>query len=162
MINMMKMKNYSKLPLIAILFTICISCQETKTTESEANTSGVFSGEQVAEGTTLEKGWTDLEVSDFKKGFEENKEAVLIDIRTPDEWATGVLEGAQKVDWFVDFKAQTEGWDKEKAYYLYCRSGGRSRSASDFMSTAGFKEVYNMLGGIRAWNSAEYPVVTDK
>jgi len=50
------------------------------------------------------------------------------------------------------FPAKVMDLDKTKSYYVYCRSGGRSASACQFMDKQGLT-VYNLLGGIQAWNS---------
>jgi thioredoxin len=47
---------------------------------------------------------------------------------------------------------------KDKPIYVYCRSGGRSSQAAKTMSKNGFSKVYNLLGGIGAWNKAELPL----
>lgn len=90
--------------------------------------------------------------ADFVK-LEQTKNTVVIDVRTPGETATGVIEG---VDLFIDFNAsnfaaEVAKLDKSKTYVLYCRSGGRSAAASQVFVDKGFKSVYNLAGGITAW-----------
>jgi rhodanese-related sulfurtransferase len=82
------------------------------------------------------------------KIMEEN--VVLIDVRTPGEIAQGYIKGAQK---FIDingasFESEIQALDKSKTYVMYCRSGGRSGRAADYMVNNGFTNVYNLLGGI--------------
>lgn len=86
--------------------------------------------------------------------------AQLLDVRTPAEWNEGIIEGAIMADFYEDsFKSELEKLDKEVPVAVYCRSGGRSGSAMDIMKEMGFKEVYNLDGGIGAWNSANKPTV---
>lgn len=86
--------------------------------------------------------------------------AQLLDVRTPAEWDEGIIEGAIMADFYNDdFKSQLEKLNKDVPVAVYCRSGGRSGNAMDMMNEMGFKEVYNLDGGIGAWNDAEKPIV---
>jgi rhodanese-related sulfurtransferase len=77
---------------------------------------------------------------------------VILDVRTPQEYAAGHLEDAVLLDWRdnVKFMQEVENYDKSKTYYIYCRSGRRSNSAAKYMKSKGFK-VYDMQGGINNW-----------
>ena len=87
---------------------------------------------------------------------------VVLDIRTEMEFTAGHLENAVQVN-FLKRRGKREMWklDRNKAYLIYCRSGKRSKSALDMMKDKKFKEVYNMLGGIKDWNKEDYPVVKE-
>lgn len=86
--------------------------------------------------------------------------AQLLDVRTPEEWNEGIIEGATMMNFYdADFKQQLEKLDKEKPVAVYCKSGGRSGQAMNMMQEMGFKEVYNLNGGIGAWNNAGEPTV---
>ena len=79
----------------------------------------------------------------------------ILDVRTPEEWEEGTIKGATKMDFFDnDFDHQLEKLDKTKPVYVYCKSGGRSGKAAKKMEKMGFTTVYNLLGGIGAWNAA--------
>ncbi len=80
--------------------------------------------------------------------------AVIIDVRTGDECAHGVLEHAKCLDIFQkeNFMAGLAAMDKEKNYYVYCRSGQRSANACQIMDEMGFKHTFNLKGGITIWN----------
>ncbi|MCL2090163.1 MAG: rhodanese-like domain-containing protein [Micrococcales bacterium] len=84
----------------------------------------------------------------------------IIDVRTPDEFATGHLAGATSLDVQSDFAAGIAGLDKNTTYALYCRSGVRSATARQMMLDAGFIRVVDLSGGILAWTQAGKPVVT--
>lgn len=72
---------------------------------------------------------------------------VVIDVRTVEEYREGHYRFAQNLDWSGGvFQNNIEKLDKNKIYYLYCGSGGRSEQAAQFMKKKGFKKVYN-LGG---------------
>ncbi len=95
----------------------------------------------------------------FWEKYEQTADAQLIDVRTPEEIAEGKVTGASMIDYrAADFQAQIEKLDKEKAVFLYCRSGGRSGQAAAQMERLGFKHVVDMKGGMIAWTEAGMPV----
>lgn len=72
---------------------------------------------------------------------------VVLDVRTPAEFAGGHLAGSENVDFMApDFRERVEGLDRDRTYYLYCRSGTRSGKAAALMQEMGFSEVYNVGG----------------
>lgn len=89
---------------------------------------------------------------EFVKAQKKKKKNVILDVRTPQEYAAGHLEDAVLLDWRdnVKFMQEVENYDKSKTYYIYCRSGRRSNSAAKYMKSKGFK-VYDMQGGINNW-----------
>ncbi|MBK6680080.1 MAG: rhodanese-like domain-containing protein [Ignavibacteriales bacterium] len=95
---------------------------------------------------------TNLSPSEFKQGFETDQDAVLIDVRTPEENNEKRLPNSINLDIYApDFHAEILKLDKTKSYYLYCRSGSRSFHAGLFMSQNGFKKIYNLDCGILGW-----------
>lgn len=84
----------------------------------------------------------------------------LVDVRTPQEWGTGRIEGAKHIDWFSDdFKAEVGRLDRSKPVRLYCAAGGRSEEAREMLREMGFKDVKDLDGGITAWKKVGAPVV---
>ncbi len=74
-----------------------------------------------------------------------NKQIVILDVRTQEEFQDSHVIGAQNVDWLEpSFKDIVATFDKNVVYKLYCRSGNRSGQATRFMQTLGFKEVENL------------------
>lgn len=93
-----------------------------------------------------------LSPDEFAEGIRTHNDAIILDVRTPDEFNSGHLPGAVNIDiQGYDFHEQIENLDPARAYYVYCRSGGRSGTACRFMQSKGFGEVYNLAGGILAW-----------
>ncbi len=85
----------------------------------------------------------------------------VIDVRTPEEYASGHIEGA--VNYNVegaDFPAQVGGLDPAATYAVYCRSGNRSQVAVAAMSQAGVNGIYELQSGIVGWQDAGFPVVS--
>jgi rhodanese-related sulfurtransferase len=96
------------------------------------------------------------------QGNQDNPNFVLVDVRTPVEFKAGHLAKAVMVDFEAsDFKARISELERSKKYLLYCRTANRSGQAAKIMKDLGFREVYDMAGGINQWKSAGYPVVTD-
>lgn len=88
-----------------------------------------------------------------------DEDFVLLDVRTPREFSRGRVAGAVNLDFQApDFKERLAALDKSKAYLVHCAVGGRSRSAADAMTAAGFGTVYDLLGGLTAWEKAGLPV----
>ena len=88
-------------------------------------------------------------------------EHVLIDVRTPGEFAEAHIDGATMIDINgSDFEAGIAALDKGKSYVVICRSGGRSARASQYMIDHGFKHVTNVEGGMNAWLASGLPAVT--
>lgn len=90
-----------------------------------------------------------------------NPAVVVIDVRTPGEFASGHIAGAMNLD--VEggmFEQQIASLDKAKTYAVYCHSGRRSANAANIMGKAGFTSIYNLDGGVTAWVNAGQQLVT--
>lgn len=82
---------------------------------------------------------------------------VVLDVRTPDEFAAGHVRGATNIDVTApDFAAKIAALDPAKTYVLYCRSGNRSARAAANMQAAGFASLFN-AGGFDALAAAGVP-----
>ena len=97
--------------------------------------------------------YQNIDVEEFKKKLAESSDAFILDVRTEPELVEGSIPGYTMINGMApNFKDEVEKLDKEKTYFVYCRSGGRSEKASQLMERMGFQKVYNLLGGIHAWN----------
>jgi len=86
---------------------------------------------------------------------------VLLDVRTPEEFAAGHLEGARNVNFqAADFDARLGELDHATSYAVYCHSGNRSGQALEKMAAAGFTHVADLAGGITAWADAGRAITT--
>ncbi|WP_371176745.1 rhodanese-like domain-containing protein [Buchananella felis] len=95
-------------------------------------------------------------------GQEVAAEAVLIDVRTPEEFAAGHLEGAINIDVnSADFATKIGELDPAGTYLVYCRSGNRSGQAVEQMKGMGFQNVTNAGGFQQASADLGLPIVTD-
>lgn len=78
------------------------------------------------------------------------KNTILIDCRTPDEFASGHISGATLLP-LDELEKNVGDLDKSKTYVVICRSGNRSTTFTDSLNSKGFKKVYNVQGGMNAW-----------
>jgi rhodanese-related sulfurtransferase len=83
---------------------------------------------------------------------------VVIDVRRPDEFAGGHIPGAINID-STHFSEHLGSLDPDGTYVIYCQRGGRSAGVRELMREAGFGEVYEIEGGMGAWQAAGLPVV---
>lgn len=91
---------------------------------------------------------------------EKSVNQTIIDIRTPEEYANGHIDGAININLFdKTFYNQISKLDKSKPIYMYCRSGSRSRSASKKIANLGFENVYDLQGGIIYWARNNYKII---
>lgn len=103
-----------------------------------------------------------LSATDFAEMTNKIPTAPIIDVRTPEEFSKGHIQKAKNMDWNGnDFDKQIATLDKSKPMFIYCLSGGRSSSAANKMQNKGFKEVYELDGGIMKWRGASLPETTD-
>lgn len=90
-----------------------------------------------------------MPMADFERTL--LKDAILIDVRTPEEYAEGHLENAKNINWYdADFAEQFKSMDKGKTVYVYCKVGGRSAKAQEKLKSLGFENVVNLEGGYDA------------
>ncbi len=121
---------------IITAFTSMTACESTKQ-HSDTSTPVVQTLEQA-------------NLSDKLK----EKDVVVVDVRTPEEVAEGYISGASHFINFYgdDFQTKIKSLDSTKTYVMYCRSGGRSGKAAHFMIDNGFKNVFNLAGGISSYS----------
>lgn len=101
-----------------------------------------------------------LDPQSFDKKFKDVKDPILIDVRTPEEYAQGHLANAGMIDvTSSDFEARVSKLDKSKPVFVYGKAGIRSNKAANILSRLGFKEIYDLSGGITAWREEKKPLI---
>lgn len=90
----------------------------------------------------------------WRKSIAEDTDAVIIDVRTREEFESGYIENAQRIDIMQpqSFMEALGKLPKDKNYYLYCRSGNRSGQACQILDAQGFRNSFNLEGGMLEWN----------
>ena len=138
------MKKYIILLVLAASVSVAFSCNST-TTQAQA------------ESTELQEAIITKNVSakDFQQLIQDNSNAILLDVRTPNEVAQGIIKNADIIDFYdPEFKTKLDKLDKSKPVLIYCHSGRRSGIAMSTLRELGFSEIYNLQGGILEWSEA--------
>ncbi|MEY2963209.1 MAG: hypothetical protein RL754_470 [Bacteroidota bacterium] len=138
--------------LSSIAFALALS---TSLTSCSGNTDQAVPQEQSQAGVIAKN----VNADEFAQLVVEGKGLVL-DVRTPGEYAQGHLKNSTLLNIYDEnFAAEISKLDKDTPVYVYCRSGNRSGQAMRAMQQQGFKEVYNLQGGIGAWMGKGFEVV---
>lgn len=102
---------------------------------------------------------TNVTPDEAEKLLKANKEIVVLDVRTAEEFAEGHIAGAKNLDFHGDdFAKQLKALDKSKPYLVHCASGGRSGKTCKLMGEDKFSKIYHMNGGFSAWKQAGKPI----
>jgi rhodanese-related sulfurtransferase len=131
------MKNYRVCAIIFLAFIIV----------------GMFSAFSTAQET-----YSDLTVEEVEARLESNPDIFLLDVRTPEEYSDdGHIPGAYLIP-HTEIEARQDELptDKNTEIIVYCRSGSRSRAASNILVNLGYTNVHNMLDGINDWKSSGF------
>jgi len=116
-----------------LLVLLLISCSEKKATE------------------------TVLTPQEFDVRYKATENAILLDVRRPEEIAGGKIANSQNIVWDASFADNISGLE-HKPIFIYCASGIRSAKAAAVLKEKGYAEVYELYGGMGAWKSAGMPV----
>ena len=81
----------------------------------------------------------------------------LLDVREPSEWKHGYVEGTKRI-FFGDLAEKAGSLPKDKPIAVTCSVGNRSSIGASILKQKGFEQVYNVLGGMTAWESLGYPL----
>jgi thioredoxin 1 len=113
---------------------------------------------QSCSNAQCQPGGTIFAAAAFSEKLQACPDAVLLDVRTPEEFEKGHLVNALNINWnSQDFGSLTAKLDKSKPVFVYCLSGGRSTAAAEKMRADGFKTVVELEGGIMKWRTAKLP-----
>ena len=95
----------------------------------------------------------DLDQIIWKEKLDSESHAIILDVRTPEEFETSRIPNSRNVDFYNPqyFVQELEKLDKDNPYYVYCRTGSRSASSCALMAELGFNKTYNLVGGITDW-----------
>ena len=87
---------------------------------------------------------------------------VILDLRSPADYASGHLAGAVNLEYVspFSFEEAVDKLDRSRRYLIHCYGGGRSAEAAMLMEEMGFDKIYNMTQGLNAWQAAECPLAT--
>lgn len=102
-----------------------------------------------------------MDVETFATTLASKSNAVLVDVRTPQEFQAGYIPNAVNIDFRNEnFLEEVSKLDKTQPVFIYCQSGGRSARAFSLMKDNGFKEIYELNVGYGGWSASGKEVVT--
>ncbi len=100
-----------------------------------------------------------IPVEEARKLIAARKDLLLIDVRSPMEFSQGFIAGSKNLP-FIDIMEGRHALVKDQPLLLICSIGGRSFAAVQLLQEKGYKQVYNLDGGIQAWRRASEPLQT--
>ncbi|UTW67628.1 thioredoxin [bacterium SCSIO 12643] len=141
--------------LLAIPF-LYVSCSDTPSQRQKERTTK----KSVKVASVSQKGvFKNLSAKEFHDQISSG-EGIILDVRTPQETQRGAIQNASFISLNdPKFIQKINVMQKDQPIFIYCASGSRSYRASQIMIQNGFKVVYNLNGGIIAWNSSGFPIV---
>jgi rhodanese-related sulfurtransferase len=100
---------------------------------------------------------TVLAPQEFDARYKATEDAILLDVRTPEEIAGGKIANAENIVWDDSFADKLSSLEN-KPIFIYCGSGIRSAKAAAVLKEKGYDQVYELEGGMKAWQAAGMPV----
>jgi rhodanese-related sulfurtransferase len=106
---------------------------------------------------SAQKPETSLSPKEFDTKYKNTSNAILLDVRTKAEVKEGALRNAKNIVYDDSFADKLGGLSKTTPIFVYCAAGKRSAKAAEILERKGFKEVYQLKGGLDAWKAAKMP-----
>ncbi|SRR5258706_1298385 len=107
---------------------------------------------------TEKKTETSLSPEDFSSKYKSTPNAILLDVRTEAEVNEGAISGSRNIVFDDSFADKLKELPTDAPIFVYCAAGRRSAKAAEIMKEKGFKEVYQLKGGLNAWKKAKLPL----
>ena len=101
---------------------------------------------------------TILAPKEFSAKYKNTPNAILLDVRTESEVKEGALTNAKNIVYDDSFSEKLGDLSKETPIFVYCAAGKRSAKAAEILKEKGFREVYQLKGGLVAWKEAKLPL----
>ena len=138
--------------LIAGLLVTLLGCGQ-----NDGNTSGTAQAPAAQQPAAQKGSFSSISPADAKKMLETKSDLLLVDVRSPEELREGSINGSVLIPFFSVMRGQ-HNLPVDKPIILVCAVGGRSYAAGQMLAAKGFREIYNLSGGMSAWKRAGYPV----
>lgn len=146
------MKHIIKLALLIGIASTFTACQSEATTLSDSKNGSSNESHPATIEITAKKALTLLK---------ENPEIIVIDVRTPKEYAEGHISKAQNIDFKSNrFRQELAKLDRNQTYLVHCKSGTRSGKSLPEWEKLGFTKIYHLNSGIDGWKKEQLPVTT--
>ena len=105
----------------------------------------------------------EVTVEETRRRLAANNKARLIDVREDNEWEAGHAAGAEHLGkGIIERDIESSVTDKETELILYCGGGYRSALAADVLQRMGYRNVYSMAGGWKAWKDSGAPTESEE
>lgn len=133
--------------ILVLIFTLglvmagCSTSKDSGPTEQSQNSEVSQQSQQ---------GYQDISPENLKQMMGSDKSLIIVDVREKEEFAEGHIAGAQLVP-LSEFQSRVNELPKDKKIVLVCLSGSRSSQAAAYMAQLGYKQLYNLTGGMSAW-----------
>ena len=132
------------------------ACSSGQPSASAAPQSASAESQPAAVAVAQPKINTKIAAADYQAKFGANSDHLLLDVRTPQEFASGHIPGAVNIA-VEELAQRLSEVPQDTPVVLYCRSGNRSGQAAQILDRAGYTDIYD-LGGITTWAQQGYPV----
>lgn len=133
----------------AIVFSACGKNEANKI--DETNTSDKTTQEAAGEQTTSKATYDQISQEEAKSLMDTEQDAIILDVRTEEEYAVGHIPGAICIpNESIDDTITVQFPDKDQLILIYCRSGNRSKQASEKLVNLGYTNIKE-FGGINTW-----------
>lgn len=144
------MKSFANLIVImSLLFGLSLNAQEKKSPSD-------------AKSSEAKAAFKNVNADQFDK-LRQEKNTVVLDVRTKSEFDAGHIKGALNIDWkSPGFEKKAADLDKSKTYLVHCQGGRRSAQACEKLGQLNFPKLFNLEGGLGAWEKAGKPVEKGK
>lgn len=98
-----------------------------------------------------------MSIKEILKKLNEKQDCQIIDVREQHEYEKAHIKGAKHMP-LSEFDQKYTTIDKNKPIYIHCGVGGRATKAAEFLLAIGYKGLFVIDGGMKAWLEAGYPV----
>ena len=146
--------------LFALMIVGTLSACSQADTSAAASDSQKQEQVQKAAQKTAEMKITHVNANEALETMRARPELVVLDVRTPREFAAGHIDGAINIDFKnANFATEIAKLDGAQDYIIHCRSGGRSTASLTAFKNEGFSHIIHMDGGMIGWNKSGLPTV---
>jgi rhodanese-related sulfurtransferase len=148
-------------PLVLLILLVSCSTPETNETSETSEIKNETAVTQLKEESQPAIRFINVDPATFAAKMASNP-GTLLDVRTPEEIAEGKISGSMAINYNDEnFAESLSELDPNKPVYVYCAAGGRSSKTATILGEKGFQLVYNLDGGITAWQEAGMPTTKE-
>ena len=148
--------------MVIVIAIISAGCSAVTPAASPSTTTVTSQPSTTASPVVINEVISAQAAYDMIQSNRNNTDFIIVDVRTQGEYSAGHVAGATMIDIYLpDFQSKVSALDRNKKYLVYCMTGIRSAQAVKTMKDLGFREVYDLGGGINQWTSSGYPLVTN-